>query len=280
MFTKILLINPTATYDLSVGSLEIRHIYLDGGGLPPVERRLSTGPDIQGARDEGFRLQPRQMTLALAVNTSNVPTDAGHDFNRDTLYRIFAPNDTPLKLRVYRSDGKLLQIDCHVNGTLDTPESQEAGTNRLTVRVPLIAPNPIWYDPIERSATATGATTQNVLVAYSGNWREWPRIRVNAPYGNFYVVSFDAAGVENNRFTYLAPNATAGQWVQFDLLNRTVKDHVGVNKIANMNFSTLEGFFNMRLRANDVQTIRVNKEGTTTSLTSSTVYWYDRYLGV
>jgi hypothetical protein len=154
----------------------IRFVYLDGAGMAPTRRILEKSPLYHGAIDRGFRLEPRELTLRLALDGRD-PTHA--DQLRDQISYYFAPTNNPLKLRAVRDDRTVRQIDCYVNGEVDYPQSNRIGALQ-EVSIPLLAPDPTWYFPTQQTTTlalVNGSNSQDITV--SGlTWDEWPIIDI------------------------------------------------------------------------------------------------------
>lgn len=134
-----------------------------GMGGAPVRRVTQQGPAQDGDTDKGYRLQPREIELAIGFKAS---TDAALDAHRDTLMGVFRPlTGTPVNLRATRDDDEIRQIDCHTIGEIRIdllPEHRPGHYHRATVR--LRAPDPAYYELAPGTVTVTGT------VGVAGNW--------------------------------------------------------------------------------------------------------------
>lgn len=149
-------------------------ISLTGLGLAPVRRLKERGPQQHGSTDVGFLLDERMLNLALLITGRTL---AEMDVYRDALAEILKPlENTPIKLRLTRDNGSVRQLDCHVTGMVDFPNTleQRIGASQQVV-VQLEASDPIPYDPALRNivfdSMSTGGGFQvpmQVLLAYSG----------------------------------------------------------------------------------------------------------------
>lgn len=134
-----------------------------GMGGAPVRRVTQQGPAQDGDTDTGYRLQPREIELAIGFKAS---TDAALDAHRDTLMGVFRPlTGTPVNLRATRDDAEVRQIDCHTIGEIKIdllPEHRPGHYHRATVR--LRAPDPAYYELAPGTVTVTGT------VGVAGSW--------------------------------------------------------------------------------------------------------------
>lgn len=127
---------------------------------PPIRRITARGPAQHGDTDLGYRLQPREIELAIGFQAA---TDAILDGYRDTLVSVFKPlTSTPVSLRVTRDTDIMRQIDAYTVGAIDislVPEYRPGHYHRAVVR--LRAPDPTWYDPVSGTASVQGSATLN-----------------------------------------------------------------------------------------------------------------------
>lgn len=126
-------------------------ITVTGCGTAPVRRLTQRGPLQHGETDIGYRLDPRSVNLALAINATTL---ALNDAARDLLATIFSPrNNAPVQLRCTRDDGAVRQLDCYAVGMVEmsvTPEDRIGTLQRVAVQ--LQAADPLWYNPAAKTA--------------------------------------------------------------------------------------------------------------------------------
>lgn len=134
-------------------------VSVTGVGIAPARRLTQRGPMQHGETDIGFRLDPRNVNLVLAVKAAS---RAAADAARDTLTAIFKPRgSTPVQLRCTRDDGAVRQLDCYTVGLVDMPITDDERIGSFQrVGVQLVASDPIWY--------SLDGTTQTV--GMSGAW--------------------------------------------------------------------------------------------------------------
>ncbi len=174
------------TYALYSGANPSDMLFLDGAGMATVRRITQRTPLQSGVTDRGFRLEPRQMSLALFIRQE---TEAQADAMRDKLAYIFGPTITPLKLLATRLDGTQRQIDCFVDGTLDFPQSERLGASQKVV-IPLRAPDPTWYDPTQVSSTTSMSSMPVTTANYSTTGitaDDWPVFNITGPVTNLVI---------------------------------------------------------------------------------------------
>lgn len=260
-------------------------VSLDGIGIPNIKRTEQDYTNQNGAVDYGYRLDPREMTLRLFYNAIS---EAAEVTLRDTLYSIFQPFDDPLRLRLTRADASVRQIDCHVVGVMDLPQSERMGAS-LAFSVRLLAPNPIFYHPTQQVHTFTpspASGTVTTTLTYAGGWEEYPIIKL---YGALTTPSLQCTlSTLNGTTTYLIAfsgvSIPAGDVWTLDLRPgyKTITDNAGNNKLI-YNGGYASNFMDFRLfqhplKASGSNTITLIYGGKDSSAKME-VYYYNRYLG-
>lgn len=281
---KLEVIDETSATWLLWGGAPFHFVNLDGAGDPPI-RRISRGSPLQhGVSDRGFRLQPRTMTLSLYMRGE---TERETDAYREKLAYIFGPTNRPLQLKATKLDGTVRQIDCYVDGTLDFPMSKRLGTGQL-VEIPLLAQDPVWYNPTKQSQTLTTFTSnvqKNVIVNSLGvTWIDWPVFYLTGPANTAIIISGATTGVIR-----VGTPIPAGETFVLDLRQRIVyRQSDGANRMSYLDKTTLTSFatFSMypekSLRtlfpgvSNTIYTMAVAFNSPTTATTFK-IEWYDRY---
>lgn len=156
MATLAVIVNGVST-TISGGTTSYR-VFMDGAGIPPIRRLTERGATQQGAFDLGYRVDMRTIRLVLAYEVSSASAAVTR---RDAIYGLFAPTGVPIQLRETRDDASVRQIDCHVSGVMDMPQSErtEGPAGQLQrFLVTLQAADPFWYDPTVGSAATTSST--------------------------------------------------------------------------------------------------------------------------
>lgn len=259
---------------------------LDGAGLAPV-RRITQGSPLQhGVTDKGFRLEPRKMSLALQIQGTS---ESDADSKQDSLAYIFGPTNNALKLRATRLDGGVRQIDCYTDGALDFPMSKRMGAMQEVI-VPLVAPDPIWYDPLQQSSNVfmpTSATYQISLSASGLTWEDWPVLSIIGPATGL-TISHLYSG-DSIVFSSAIP---AGETFVIDLRpgQKTVyRSSDGANRISYLNAASLSALGALRiypekwlklLNGSATNNIITAAATGTSGATKLTVDWYKRYISL
>lgn len=220
-------------------------ISLTGLGLPPVRRQKERGPQQHGASDVGFLLDERVLNLALLITGSTL---SALDTARDNLANILKPlESTPIKLRVTRDNASQRQIDCHVIGAVDFPNTlqERIGPSQLVV-VQFEAADPIPYDPtlnnvifdtsggsgyqipweVPFAYTSGTAIDQVVSLPYAGAWEAYPVIYATGPAEDLIITNDTIGKVLDFTGTTIA----AGDTFEIDLRYgyKRVRDSDGV----------------------------------------------------
>jgi hypothetical protein len=231
------------TYNLYSGQNPADLIALDGAGMATVRRITQRTPLQQGVTDRGFRLEPRRMTLALYINQ---PDELMADQMRDKLAYIFSPTISPLKLLATRLDNTQRQIDCYVDGTLDFPQSERLGPSQKVI-VPLLCPDPTWYNPTQVSSTASLSTLPTSTATFSTSGvtaDDWPVFEVTGPVTNFKITHWPVG----DSIDFTGTTIPAGETWVIDLRPKTVyRQSDNANRLYAVVTSSIRYFGTMRM---------------------------------
>jgi hypothetical protein len=214
------------------GSNNAAHLSLDGAGIPPMTRNFMAFGQDDGGIDKGVRIEERRMVWKLLIEAT---TESSFDSKRDALWSIFRPLDDPLRLRVTKANGDVRQIDFFVDGPIEVA----TGPGYLgIVTVPLVAPDPLWYEPTLRSGTmATWPSTAFLATmpygAYGATWHEWPVVKITGPVTDLEITNELATGIYLGHIDFRGHSIPAGATYTVDLRpgKKTVVDHLGANKL-------------------------------------------------
>jgi hypothetical protein len=217
------IINGT-TYSLSDGN-PFHRVWLDGAGMPDIRRITERGPMQQGATDVDYRIEPRKLSLGLFAYGAS---GAAFDGIRDLFYAMFAPANGVINLVYTRDDAAVRQIDVHVSGAADLPQSEQIGDS-LRWLVPLEAADPLWYDPTPVTAQITQSPL-NLTVAYTGDAPTFPVITFTGPLQSPILTNTTTG--DKLDFTGYNLAGAASIVVNLAYGYKTVLSGVGVNMIA------------------------------------------------
>jgi hypothetical protein len=147
---KFYAIRGTTMLDLSDG-VKYSIISFDGFGMAPVKRLEQSGPMQNGATDLGYRLQPRNIRLAIYNMSSTI--GLLHDKHHELL-SMFRPGNDVIKFKYVYADLTTRQIDCYWTGGLQLSNTDLTFQDKFNQRavIELRAPDPTWYDPTVRLA--------------------------------------------------------------------------------------------------------------------------------
>lgn len=257
---------------------------ISGIGLPPITRDLQRHPNIEGALDHGYTLEAREMMLNLYYNVSSA---AAADARRDAIYKIFRPFQDPLRLKVTRDDGAIRQLDVHTVGMLDLSMSDRVGYDQ-GFNVRLLAPNPIWYEPNQYTATITpSATSWLSNLVYTGEWEEYPVIKVYGAVTGFSMSSTITTASDTVTYSTGVLSVSAGDVFTFDLRPgyKTLKNSAGVSQLGSGTAqNTFDFIFGFRLFPDPIESGGANQlSGAYTTKDGNhkiEILYYRRFLGV
>lgn len=222
---------------------------IDGEGLPPITRFKEKGPLQNGVTDLGFRLEARNIALALTV--------PAYCFERTRAVRqrfldVFKPGNDAMSLRWDFDDGTSRQIDIFVTGGLPLASKnigRAAGHATIVEAVQLYAPDPTWYAPAQLFTTWTYSINDELsfptkgfpvefgsdqisatqTLTYGGTWLCYPLVVFTGP-----LVSPQIENVSTGKKLKLDYTLPAGKSVTIDCRYgyKTVLQNDGVNLIS------------------------------------------------
>lgn len=265
----------------------------DGMGFPPLERQTDRGPLQHGVTDRGYRLDPRNILLSIAIIGNSF-----QDFHakRTALISMFQPRTSPGFLR-WTLGSMVRQIDGHViEGLYFNQEDRNFLTQRASVAIECA--DPVWYDPVAVSESfalgggadtdevpsevpsVVGASTLNITraITYPGNWLSYPRIIIHGPITDA-VITHEQTGY---KLDFTGITISSGEYYEIDLEENSIVDQDGVNKIADLSTDSDLAEFAI-LPAPDVSGGINTFSITGTSVDASTdieIIFYKRYLGI
>lgn len=258
---------------------------ISGIGIPSIVRDIQRHPNIEGAIDHGYKLEPREINLNLYYSVASA---AAADARRDAIYKIFRPFDLASHLKITRDDGTVRQIDVHTIGITDLPMGERVGHDQA-FNVRLLAPNPIWYHPtqVTLSLTPSVPSPWGSNFNYAGAWETYPIIKVYGAVTGFSLSSTIVTEGDTTVYSLGTWNIPAGDVLTFDLRPgyKTIKNAAGVSQLssgtAENTFIFLYGF---RLFPDPIEPGGVNQMVGTYSTKDANhkveMTFYNRYLGL
>lgn len=277
------------THTLS-GGTTTNFVQMSGVGVARVTRNVEPSLVTNCHQDRGFRLDPRRVDLTLYVSEA---TASAAESTLDTIASIFEPTQNPLNLKITREDSAVRQIDVYLDGQIDYPVSiddkLDGSVQKITV--PLIAPDPIFYDPTQVTETVDlSSGSGNAVISGSGlTWYDYPVIEVDGPLTglNISPSGFSAANIN------LFPSTIAlGRTYTIDLRPdyKTIEDDLGANKLSELTVSTRNNMHGM-LRVHSEKFLDAYASGATSTTlqfsgtspggtSEARVKYYKRYLSL
>lgn len=268
----------------------------DGLGMVQLRRLSERGPQQHGVTDRGFRLAPRTISQVYEIiaNDNISLQDA-----REYLLTIFQPRDTALSLRYDLDNGNARQIDCHFAGEMRMP-SQDLQGFCQKVAISLVAPDPLWYDPMQVAVTlgASGASqgmaiplaipwrlgatsiNQTRVVTYTGTWRTEPIVQITGPITSPVITNT----VNGDKLDFTGTTIAGGTYYTIDTRYgyKTVIDSAGANQISKLTTDSDLATFALHSAPDapgGVNTISVTGTGIS-SATEVYFSYYTRYVGI
>ena len=282
-------------YPLDDGSLCYLNS-IDGIGAAQVRRFAHQGALQHGSTDKGFLLNPRTIRIGLAVVAASL-----EEFyeRREELITLFSPSES-LVLRITRDDGAIRDIDFVFDSDLSMPITADAWTNQTSVVV-LKAGNPAFYDPAGEATSfvlgggsdlgevpmavpmKVGASEidSSVEIQYSGNWHEFPVIRIVGQITDPVITNNTTGEV----LDFTGYNIGTSDEIVIDLRygRKTVVKNGTTNVIDKLTSSSDLATFHLEARRSG-ETYRSNSIAVTGSgvnpATRIEISYYNRYRGV
>ena len=117
---------------------------VDGMGLPEPEFFTSHGPYQNGETVENQRWRARILTIGVDMAGTD---DTTYQAARRALASILRAIHEPMYFVLTLADGTERYLDVRYAGQLSMPTKSSAGVYRTSTAVPLIAHQPMWYNP-------------------------------------------------------------------------------------------------------------------------------------
>ena len=265
----------------------------DGWGTAPAHILSRRGPLQHGESYDGYRLDARQGELVFRLKETDL--DAMYVV-RQTLIDLFAPQ-RELILRFNLTYG-VRQIRCYALPSSMAWTVDDWAAQKLAVS--LYCPDPAFYDPAGWAVTVdlggggvsfevptavptgVGASiiNQSHTITYTGNWLEYPQIRVTGPITDCVVTQNTTGEV----LDFIGTTIAAGDYYDIDLRYglKTVTDAAGANKVARLTAASDLATWHIASAVEapgGINTVVVTGSSVTTA-TSVSVTGFTRYLGI
>jgi hypothetical protein len=272
---------------------------IDGLGLPAVERYWDRAPGQDGDTDRGFTLMPRFIDFIFGVEAD----DPGDFWDQRNLLRaILRPGPEVIWFRFTKPNDDVRQIDLVFYDGLRGSFSRQGKIGLVQRDSVTLKASGLFYDPVPVgwlfgiNAGSSGwdvpmpvpvdvgssAIDETRPLSYDGEWDEFPLIELTGPMTNPVVTNVGPGLV----LDFTGATISAGHKRIIDLTwgNKTIVDHLGVNKIDDLVIADSD-LGDWRLVAAQgllpphTNTIGFSGSGLTSASQFKIIY-YDQFLGI
>lgn len=274
---------------------------MTGWGKPPEQWHEMSGPFQHGSTYVSYRLQPRTVALELLHQyCSRSELYAGRSTLLDQMGIMNASPNAPVP-GVLR--WRYIQNDLYVVRDLDVYTARGLGFQPLDgwrswavqEGMEFIAPNPVIYEPVDRTLTINSFTSGLVLpvvfpfvlgamvgtgsITYTGTWESYPIITITGPAVGVYVENSTTGRIIRLDYT-----VSAGETVTITLeYNRkTCVNQLGTNLLQYISDDSDMGDFAIQhdnIVTGGINNFTVYTIGATAS-TSIVLTYKNRYYGI
>lgn len=274
---------------------------MTGWGKPPEAWHEMSGPFQHGTTFVSYRLQPRTITLDLLHKyCSRSELYAGRSTLLDQMGLNNASPNAPqagvLRWRYIQNDQYLVRdLDVFLSRGLGFQPLESWRNWAVQESMEFIAPNPVIYEPVDRTATIStftstlrypivfpfvlGAVSGTSNITYTGTWESFPTITITGPASDIYILNQTTGS-----FIRLMYTVSVGETVTITLAynNRAVTNNLGRNLLGYVSDDST--FNDFSLQTDNIVTSGINVMKvwlTGDGATTSVVFTYrNRYYGV
>jgi len=234
-----------------------------GLGLPPVERLTIRRPYRHGQLRRGASYLGRTIDLVLAFR-SDSPTALWTDMaDWASAFNLERGVGT---LKMVLQDGTERRIDCEVADAIALGSEQRPNSRTQIVAVPLVADDPMLYNPSQQTASDDfdGSNNVDITCTNNGDVKTWPVIEIDGEVVNPVITLVGTS--ETLTFSY---TIAAGTTVTIDCGAGTITLGDGTNLMDKI--AKTDEFFQLLTGAN---TVRITADSGTSECA---VKWYERF---
>jgi hypothetical protein len=251
-----------------------------------------------GETDVGFRLDPRIITLLLAMPTQ---TYSAYWTARASLLSILlsTSESDDITLRFTLDNGSVRSLDCHYVAGGGLATSEEANSRLQKIPLMFSAGDPTFYNPTSTTATWTIASIAGLIfpitfpiifgsdtidvsetITYTGTWISYPVFTLTGPMS--YAQIRNTSTSEKLMLNYAIP---AGRTVTIDLgfSAKTIKDNTGLNLISYLSDDSDLATFHLAPApevAGGINVLTINAGSGIVGITQIEMTYYNRYIGI
>jgi len=292
--TKLELLIGTNTYTLSDGR-PFSWYAESNFGMGNITLFKESNVFQPGSNFGGFKVEEKTIPLVLGFRAS---TQTQYQQYRDTLNRIFAPRNTPSKLRYTLDDGTTRILEIYPT-SMPLASSDRSGLFHK-VAINLQAVNPLWRDESQLSYTygvAAGNTgfifpisfpiqfgistiDQTRAIQYTGSYPSNPVVIIQGPITNPIITNLSTG----QKLDFTGTIINANDYYVIDTRDglTSVVDSTGTNQYSKLVQSTSD--LNFRLDIDPVAPNGINSIQVTginaTNATEIYLRYYVQYIGI
>jgi hypothetical protein len=268
-----------------------------GVGVPAIKNLSTSGPQQHGATWNGFRLEPRVITLSVAIVA---PDHEALFAMKDRLIHAVCGFDSGFHIQATLPNGDKRRLACRLSSGVDMDISWENGQRYQPAVLQAVAYNPLWFDPNGGSYVFGLSISDNALlvptviplfigaselsqvdtIEYAGNFREYPVITVTGPVTDL-VITNQTTG---EKLDFTGVTIAGGDTYTIDLRyeSKTLVDQDGVNKISELTSDSDFATFHLAstLEVADGRNTISAVGSTVTGETAIAFSWKNRYLAI
>lgn len=261
--------------------------------MPPLHRLRDRGVFQDGETDRGYRLDPRQIILTMAIHGSDL-TD--YYTKRAKLARLFKPLDN-IKGELRFSQGSWTRsIDCNCIEIMEGVRSHLVQKFVLSLE----APDPLLYDPIMQEVyftlsggvdtfevpmevplkVGTASLDASKTITYPGDYETFPVVYIYGPITDCLITNETSGDI----LDFDGVTIAADDYYKIDCRYsyKTVEDEAGDDKIADLTDDSDLATFSIQAdpdAVNGINSFTVTGTGANED-TNIKIEYYKRYTGV
>jgi hypothetical protein len=241
-----------------------------GFGAPPVEWETKAGYKQDGATVNGYKIGVRTITATWYEDVALGCTRAEYWEKRGNIQAFLRPDRAPFTFTLVQPNGIKRALQVYPQQGWIFPElSNEEDAFTIRETIPLLAFDPIWYDPQVTSVVGTNVEnaqlvypfsygvnngriygvfkTSTAAINYTGTWDAYPTLTLTGPYTN---VNITLNGARITLETAIVAGETRTITTQQGKIS--VVDGLGNNKISEL--STTSNIIDFKLLPPPIQT--------------------------
>jgi len=239
---------------------------VNGLGLPGVERQVNKRPYDHGQTKHGWNYTARVIDLVVAFRAS---TPSALWTAMGDWASAFNSERGTGTLKIILQDGTERRIDCDVSAAIPLGSDNRPSGRVQIAAIPLIADDPFFYDPSQKSSSDNfdGGNNVDIACVNNGDVKTWPTIEIEGEVENPVITLYLSS--ETLTFTYTVANGTTAT---IDCEAGTIELGDGTNLMQYI--EKTDEFWKLLAGSN---TVRISA---TSGTSLCTVKWYEKYVSL